>query len=247
MTKRGNCPYRCGFCAKQEFGKSPLRFRTAQNVLGECAILKGRGFGAVAIYDDDVLLDKQRDREIFWGLKELGMPYRCMTRTNLADQADLKMLKDTGCAEVCIGVETADNEIKKVIRKGTTIEQDTLFMQRAKEIGLRVKTYLMIGLPGESRESVRKTQKWLDEVKPDNYDVSVFTPYPGSEIYRNKNNYDIEWNETRLQKIWYSGEAQYSNCAVRTSHLSSGEILKLKKELEANRGKAGTTDYWKPI
>jgi MoaA/NifB/PqqE/SkfB family radical SAM enzyme len=247
MTKRGNCPYRCAFCAKQEFGKSQLRFRTADNVLSEARYLQGKGFGALAIYDDDVLLDKARDREIFQGLKDLGMPYRCMTRTNLADRADLEMLKDTGCAEVCIGVETADNEIKKVIRKGTTIEQDTLFMKRAKEIGLRVKTYLMIGLPGESHESVSKTAKWLARVQPENYDVSVFTPYPGSEIYRNKWKYDIVWDEDELKRIWYSGEAQYGNCAVSTSHLTAGEILELKKDLEQFRGQSGTTDYWCPL
>lgn len=247
MTKRGNCPYRCTFCAKSEM-KSQLRFRNVENVLAECRELQSRGFGAIAIYDDDVLLDRKRDYEIFKGLKELGMPYRCMTRTNLANYDDLKMLKDTGCAEVAVGVESADPFIHNVVcRKGTTIEQDTRFVLDCKKLGLRVKTYLIIGLPGESRESVAKTKAWLEKVKPDNYDVSIFTPYPGSDIYTHKKEYDIDWDEDELKEIWYSGQAQYENCAVRTSHLTSEEILTLKRELEANRGKSGTTDYWKPI
>jgi anaerobic magnesium-protoporphyrin IX monomethyl ester cyclase len=245
MTKRGNCPYKCAFCAKQEDGKSPLRFRTAKNVLQEVRYLKKKGFGAIAIYDDDVLIDKERDYEIFMGLKELGMPYRCMTRTNLANRKNLEFLKATGCAELAIGVETADNNLRKIIRKGTTVEQDTEFVKICRAIGLRIKTYLMIGLPGESKESVIKTFSWLKQAKPDNFDISVFTPYPGCDIYKHKENYDISWDEKELRKIWFSGEAQYGSCAVSTSGLTAQEILELKSLF--NRKEGGTTSYWKPI
>jgi anaerobic magnesium-protoporphyrin IX monomethyl ester cyclase len=248
MTKRGNCPYRCTFCAKSEL-KSQLRFRSPENVLEECRILRDDyGFGAIAIYDDDVLLDRRRDYEIFKGLKKLGMPYRCMTRSNLANYEDLKVLKETGCAEVAVGVESADPFIHNTVcRKGTTIKQDTEFVNNCKKLGLRVKTYLIIGLPSESRQTVELTRKWLEKNQPDNYDVSIFTPYPGSDIYTHKKEYDIDWDEDELKEIWYSGEAQYGKCAVRTSHLTSKEILALKKELEAKRGESGTTDYWKPL
>ncbi len=251
MTKRGNCPYQCTFCAKQETGKSPARFRSAENVLEEVRYLKERfGFGSVAIYDDDVLLDKERDKKIFEGLARLEMPYRCMTRTNLATKEDLKMLKDTGCAEVCIGVETADQYIHdKVIKKGTTLAQDIEFMKNCKELGLRVKVYLIMGLPSESRESIEETREWLRKIRPENFDISIFTPYPGSEIYKSKSNYEIDWDEDYLKEIWFSGEAQYNNCAVWTPFLSSEEILKFKEEIEEEfkRGVGGTTNYWGPV
>jgi len=250
LTKRGNCPFQCGFCAKQEGKKSPLRYHSVENVLNEIKFLKNNfGVGSIAIYDDDVLLDKKRDVEIFKGLFELGMPYRCMTRASLATKEDLKLLKETGCGEIAIGVESADSAILKVINKGITIEQNTEFVKNCKELGLRVKAYLIIGLPGESRETIEKTKKWLREVQPDNFDISVFTPYPGSAIYENKEKYEIDWDEKKLKEIWYSGEAQYGNCAVRTPYLSSEEILKFKKEIEQEfkRGKGGATDYWGPM
>jgi len=249
MTKRGNCPYRCAFCAKQENGKSPLRFRSLQHIMMEVDYLRSRGFGALAIYDDDVLIKKERDVKIFECLKEREMPYRCMTRTDLATKEDLQMLKETGCAEVAVGIETADEKIHRVVNKGTTLEQDSEFMRNAKAVGLRVKAYLMIGLPGESMESVEKTRRWLRVHKPENYDLSIFTPYPGSHIYSNKKLYDIRWDKKRLQKLWYSGAAQYEDCAVSTSHLTSAEIVALKKATDAEfkRGKAGSTSYWKPL
>jgi len=251
LTKRGNCPYQCTFCAKQEGKKSPLRYRTIEHILEEVKFLKNNfGVESIAIYDDEVLLNKKRDFELFRGLAKLGMPYRCMTRANLATKEDLKILKETGCGEIAVGVETADPYIHEtVIKKGTTIQQNTEFVENCKDLGLRVKAYLMIGLPSESKESVEKTKEWLRETKPDNFDISTFTPYPGSPIYEDKKNYEIDWDEKFLREIWFSGEAQYGNCAVSTPYLSSKEILKLKKEIEEEfkRGKGGTTDYWGPM
>jgi len=252
MTKRGNCPYVCTFCAKSEYEKSPLRLRSIENVLKEVKHLKkAYGFGAIAIYDDEVFVgEKERDKTIFRGLSELDMPYRCMTRTNLVTREDIKFLKDTGCSEVCVGIETGDHNIlENIIRKGTTVEQNTLFIQNCRDIGLRVKAYLIIGLPSESEESVNKTRSWLKEAHPNNFDLSIFTPYPGSDIYKNRNNYEISWDENYLRELWFSGKAQYEGCAVSTPSLSSDRILDLKKEIEEefSRGQGGLTEYWGPI
>ena len=67
--------------------------------------------------------------------------------------------------------------------------------------------------------------------------------------YINKEKYDIDWDEAHLRRVWFSGEAQYGDCAVRTSYLSSQEILNLKSgtEAEFKRGEGGSTDYWGPI
>lgn len=251
LTKRGNCPFHCTFCAKQESNKSPLRLRKPEHVLEELLYLKEKfGFGSVSVFDDEIFPNKERDKQIFKGLSELKMPYRCLTRSNLASLKDLIFLKETGCAEVCVGIESIDEYIHdKVIRKGTTIKQDTDFIKNCKDIELKVKAYLIIGLPSESLESVNKTREWLRETKPDNFDVSIFTPYPGSDIYDNKKNYDISWDEKKLRETWFSGKAQYEGCAVSTSHLSSEKIEELKKEIETEfqRGEGGATDYWGPI
>jgi len=87
------------------------------------------------------------------------------------------------------------------------------------------------------------------KAKPDNFDISILTPYPGSDIYDHKEKYDIDWDEEKLREIWFSGEAQYGQCAVHTSALTSEEILYYKQALETefHRGTGGKTSYWGPI
>ena len=261
MTKRGNCPFKCTFCALQEVGISKLRDRSIENVLNEAKHLKDKyGFGSIAIYDDEILLgnrkSKERDKKIFGGLKELDMPYRAMTRANLAGETYeekehyIKMLAETGCGECCIGLESADPFIHEVVvNKLTTIQDHSDFVEISKKYGLRVKTFLMIGLPSESRGSVENTKKWLRQYRPENFDISIFTPYPGAPIYQHKEKFEIDWNQDHLEQIWYSGQAQYDDCAVWTPYLSSKNILEIKEEIqgEFKRGKGGSTDYWGPI
>ena len=250
MTKRGNCPFHCTFCALQNEGVSKLRMRTIDNVVEEAQFLRETyGFGSLAIYDDEVLITKKRDHELFKKLKEIDMPYRCMTRANLADRADIELLKATGCKEICIGLESADPFIHEiVVEKETTIEHHTEFLKNAREVGLRTKVYLIIGMPSESRRTIENTKRWLRQNRPENFDISVFTPYPGAPIYNNKQHYEIDWDQEKLEEIWFSGGAQ-EECAVWTPYLTSKDILEIKAEMEHefNRGKSGVTPYWGPI
>jgi radical SAM superfamily enzyme YgiQ (UPF0313 family) len=173
-----------------------------------------------------------------------------MTRANLATKEDIKFLKSTGCVEICVGVETGDKHIlEEIIRKGVTVEENTSFIRNCEEAGIKTKAYLIIGLPTESEKSVENTRNWLRKSRPDNFDVSVFTPYPGSEIYNKKDNFDIDWDEKVLREMWFSGKAQYEGCAVHTSELSADKIINLKKEIESefSRKKGGSTSYWGPI
>jgi len=157
-------------------------------------------------------------------------------------------MKEYGCVEVAVGVESGDPYIlEKVIKKGTTVEQNTRFIEMCHEVGLNVKAYLMIGLPSESKKSVENTKKWLKSVKPDNYDVSIFTPYPGSEFYENKDLYEVDWDDNNLEKLWAS-DAQYGYSGVWTPYLSAEEIIQLRDEIleEYPRGVGGTTEYYGP-
>jgi len=255
MTSRGNCPFgaggKCRFCSKTQFGpKRPLRFREVDHVLKEAEYLRETyNFASLMLYDDEMLVNKKRDMKIFRGLHDLDIKFRCMTRADLADKHDLEKLKKYGCAELAVGIESGDKYIlEKVINKGITVEKNTQFVKDCHDVGLRVKAYLIIGLPGESRESVENTKKWLREANTDNYDLSIFAPYAGSEIYENSEDYEIFWDDNSLEKIWYTGEAQYGDPGVWTPYLSAEQIRGLRGEIysEFPRSEGGTTSYWGP-
>lgn len=255
VTSRGNCPFgvggHCRFCSKTNLGRSiPLRFRSVENVLEEARILREKyGFKALMIYDDEVMIRKQRDLEIFKGLKQLDIKFRCMTRADLVTKDDLRKMKEFGCVEVCLGAESGDPYIlTEVVNKGTTVEQNTRFVKWCHEVGLKVKAYLIIGLPSESRQSVERTVAWLKETKPDNYDLSILEPYPGSEFYEHKERYEIDWNPDELREAWAKSSPQYGRSVVWTPYLSAGEITKLRDKIlkEIPRGVGGATPYWGP-
>lgn len=256
ITCRGSCPFgmggNCRFCSKTSMGNSQaMRFRSQENVLDEVRILKEQyHFGSVMFYDDEVLINKDRDMGIFKELKKLDIKFRCMTRVDLAEKEDLRKLKDYGCIEVCIGAESGDPYIlEKVVKKGTTVEMNTRFVKWCNELGLNVKAYLIIGLPFESRKSLNNTYEWLKNAKPANYDVSIYAPYPGSEFYDHKEKYEIEWDKEALKKVWYTGEPQYGLPVVWTPYLTSQEIADFRDKInkEFKRGVGGTTLYWGPI
>jgi len=249
MTVRGNCPYNknhCHFCSASNISAAvKLRFRGLESVLTEVKDLKKQGIGALAIYDDEVIINKKRDLKMFRKFKDLDMKFRCMLRANAVTKQELRQIKEYGCVEICIGVESADQGILINIDKGISIEENTRFVEWCHEIGLNVKTYLIAGLPGESFESMGRTRDWLKKTQPDSYDLSTFVPYPGSEIYENRQRFDIKWDEKDLQYLLYHGEPQYGGSICHTSHLSAEEITELKEDIEKEfpRGIGGKIEY----
>lgn len=255
VTSRGNCPFglgdHCRFCSKTNIGRSiPLRFRSAENVLEEAKILRDQyGIRALMIYDDEIMIKKERDLQIFRGLKNLDMKFRCMTRADCVNKEDLQKMKEYGCIEICLGAESGDPYIlEEIVNKGTTVELNSRFIRWCHEVGLKVKAYLIIGLPSESRQSVKRTIAWLKATKPDNYDLSIFEPYPGSEFYEHKERYEIDWNPQELKKAWAKGAPQYDHSPVWTPYLTAEEIPRLRNQIlkEIPRGIGGTTPYWGP-
>ena len=235
MSVRGNCPYNakhCHFCSPSNIGRAgKFRFKNLRRILQEAECLKRKGYEAITLYDDEVMINKQRDLKMFKGFYELGLDFRCMVRANAVNKQDIMKIKDYGCIEVCIGVESADPKILEGISKGVSIEENTRFVNWCHEIKLPVKAYLIAGLPGENRKSLENIRKWLLKTKPDKYDLSTFIPYPGSYIYEKRKEFDISWEEGELENLLYYGEPQYGGALCSTSYLSANEITELKNNI----------------
>lgn len=230
LTSRG-CPFGCNFCANNAWGKS-LRLRTPENVYQELKLLKERyGYGAFMFFDDTMTVNRKRMEGICSLLKELDIIYRCFIRSDTVDRGILEAMKGSGCVEVGVGIESGSPRILKIVNKGETVERNMEAVKLCRAAGLRVKGFFIVGLPGENEESLRETIAFLEEADLDDLDVTVYTPYPGSAIYRDKKRFDIEFQDDYAH-AWFKGRPGNYTTKVSTKALSSADILRYRDLIE---------------
>ncbi len=184
MTSRG-CPHQCIFCDRKVFGNR-TRMRSPKNIVDELeVIIKDYNAKEIKFFDDTFTLNKNRIFEIFKEMKKrnLKFPWSCLTRVNYVDYPLLKAMKKAGCWQIAFGIESGDQRMLDIMKKGTTVEQNRKAVIWAKKAGLNVRAYLVLGIPGETLQSIRKT---IDFTKSLPFDVVTFynlTIYPGNELY----------------------------------------------------------------
>ena len=113
--------------------------------------------------------------------------------TSIATLEQLSKAKETGCLELSVGVETIDEGVMRIINKQWQNQKSIKsFIDNAKKVGIKIKVCLIFGLPGEPRDIVEKTIKFLEETQPDYVSLSGFCPLPGSPIFKDPKKYSIK-------------------------------------------------------
>lgn len=184
LTSRG-CPFKCTFCeTKLTFGRS-IRFYSTERILDELESLIALGYDGFQFYDDTFTANKKRVFKLCQGIIDKGwkIQWMCYTRTNTVNKEILNIMKRAGCYMISFGIETADDDLLKIINKGLTTETNRKGIRLTREAGIQVTATFMIGLPTETREQTMKTiQFTLDE--DINYLIMGITePYPGTEMW----------------------------------------------------------------
>lgn len=186
FTGRG-CPFQCTFCLwPQTFMGRAYRTRSVKNVVDELDYIAEElpEVNEVIIEDDTFTADIKRVREICKEImnRNLDVTWNCQVRA-LLDSETLKLMAKAGCRLVIVGFESADDTLLKNIKKGSSVSDARKFAENAHKAGLLVHADFMIGLPGESRTTIEKTRKLIKEIKPSVLQVSIATPFPGTEFY----------------------------------------------------------------
>lgn len=183
-TSRG-CPYQCSFCDRSVFKRS-FRYNSADYIYRHMKHLRDDfAVRHINIYDDLFTLQRPRIEELcrLLSARPLGIQFNCAVRVGYADDALLTMLKNAGCLMVSLGIESADPEMLERHKAGVTIEEVRETVGRIKACGLRVKGLFMMGLPGETETSIRKTSDFILSLGLDDMNMSKFTPFPGAPIW----------------------------------------------------------------
>jgi hopanoid biosynthesis associated radical SAM protein HpnJ len=183
-TGRG-CRARCTFCLwPQTISGHIYRVRSVENVYEE--MMSARELFPEAkeyFFDDDTFTDNApRAIEIARKIKDLGITWSCNSRANTSADT-LKALKECGLRLLTVGFESGSQTILNNIKKGIRIEQAREFVKATKELGILVHGAFIIGLPGETAQTIEETMRYAVELDLYSIQVSLTAPYPGTEIY----------------------------------------------------------------
>jgi anaerobic magnesium-protoporphyrin IX monomethyl ester cyclase len=186
ISSRG-CPYACSYCDRSVFNRS-FRFNSATYLYEHLRYLRERfGIRHINFYDDQFTFNRKRVEE-FCGMmieRPLGMTFNCAVRAEHIDQELLALMRRAGCWMMSLGIETGDEELLAQHRQNADLDHLAQKIRMIKAAGLRTKGLLMMGLPGETEESIRRSMKYVFSLPIDDFNLAKFTPFPGSPIYEN--------------------------------------------------------------
>lgn len=186
ITTRG-CPMQCSFCSSAAMHGKKIRERSVENIVDEIEYLKTNyDIDTIAFMDDTFTLKKRkvmaicdeilkRNIEIMWG---------CTSRVDTLDEKLLKKMKEAGCITIFIGVESADQQQLDNMCKNTTIAKIENAFKIAHKLKIRTIASVALGMPGDTKEIMNKTVKFVHKLKPNYAIYSLATPYPGTRFYK---------------------------------------------------------------
>ncbi len=183
-TTRG-CPAMCTFCLwPQTHSGHRWRLRSTDDVVNECrwALENFPGLKEIFFDDDTFNYQKARTVELCKKLRDLKFTWSCTSRVT-TDYETLKAMKDAGCRLLIVGYESGDQQILKNIKKGATIDMAQRFTANCHKLGLVVHGDFIVGLPGETRDTIRKTIDFAKRLDVETIQVSLGHAYPGTEFY----------------------------------------------------------------
>lgn len=184
-TGRG-CKSRCTFCLwPQTVGGHRYRTRSPQHVAAEIRLAM-QYFPQVKefFFDDDTFTDDlPRAEAIARELGKLGVTWSCNAKANVPYDT-LKVLRDNGLRLLLVGYESGNQQILHNIKKGMRVEVAREFTKNCHELGIKIHGTFILGLPGETKETIQETIRFAQEINPHTLQVSLAAPYPGTALFK---------------------------------------------------------------
>lgn len=229
-TSRG-CPYSCIFCCKDVFGHK-VRYFSIERIVNEIkGIQEKYGIHAFIFYDDTFALKRERYYPLCEELSKLNITFRCNGDARFNTLEDFKTLYQAGCREIAFGIESGSQKILNIVNKGVTVEQNRNAIKMAKSAGLVVKAFLMIGAPGETRQTVDETKKFIADANPDQFTLFTFVPLPGCKVWNDPGKYGVKIVNPDFRNFFNIAGHNEGGMVCETEELSCEEIRDLREDL----------------
>ena len=250
------CPFGCGFCGgRMSPSLRRIRTRTSANVAQELVhVYEEYGVTGFMFYDDELNVNPKIVElmdAISRAQQTLGVPFRLrgFVKAELFTDEQAAAMVRAGFRWILTGFESGHERILTNIQKRATRDDNTRCMAIAKRHGLKVKALMSVGHPGESHETVRATRDWLLDVKPDDFDATVITTYPGTPYfdeavetsprvwtYTAKSGdrlHSLEVDYAQVAEYYKGVPGEYTSYTY-TDHLSAGELTRQRDWLESD-------------
>lgn len=207
ISSRG-CPYACSYCDHSVFLRT-FRYNSADYLYEHIRFLRQRyGIRHLSFYDDQFTFNRERVAELCHKLiyDSERTTFNCTLRAEHVDDKLLALLKRAGCWMISLGIESGDPEILARHRSSSDVGMLAECIRRIRRHGIRVMGLLMIGLPGETEESVQKSMDFVFSLPINDFNLAKFTPFPGSPIYKNAHDlgeFDEDWDKMDCMNIQF--------------------------------------------
>lgn len=183
ITSKG-CPQKCRFC---ETAQTTVRRYSLDNIEEQLKDITRLDYFGIYIFDDLFTMNNSTAEPVCNMIQDHSLTYRCNGQARLFTKNGpefAQMLKKTGCAEIAFGFESGSQKILDIANKETTVAENYLAVKYAKEAGLHVKGYLMLGLPGETLDTIAETERFIRTSGIDDFQLACFMPYKGTAFRR---------------------------------------------------------------
>ncbi len=222
VTLRG-CPFNCAFCDRDSVGRT-VRYRSVNDVMMEIEYIKKQyGISSFVIYDDIFILDIKRAEELCDRFAAANIEWRCWSRTDILVKGGKRLLKRmmaSGMTQITFGVESGDDKVLELMNKGSTREDNRQALLMCKEAGVPVRCSLMYGNPGESRVSLQNTIDLIEECQPDEWNLAVLIPTPGSPYWNNPEEYPFQYDKDAIIANDFESSNRFGDSGIGTIQVS---------------------------
>ncbi|AXV40743.1 B12-binding domain-containing radical SAM protein [Methanobacterium sp. BAmetb5] len=225
ISGRG-CPMQCSFCASAALHGNKLRMRSAQNVVDEMEhLINDHDAGMIAFMDDTFTLKPSRVAEICDEIikRDLDTYWGCTARADTLSDELLQKLSDSGCITLFLGVESADQQQLDRVNKQITIDKIRQAFKLSRENDIRTIASVVLGMPGDTKDSIERTIKFVRELNPSYALFSLATPYPGTRFYQ-------EAVQDNLIKVKDWSKYTLLSPVLETVDCSLDELKKMQKK-----------------
>ena len=233
FTTKG-CPYKCGYCPyPYGFGKR-LIYRSPARVADDIARLQSEfGVGQILFRDQVFTVNPRHTKAVCEAIIARGIDimWVCETRYDLIDAELLELMWRAGCREIHFGLESADAEMFAAVAKSDgkpSLDRFAEVIALTRRQGMRAHVHLIVGLPDESRTSLRNTARWLRDVRPDSVQLAYFVPYPGTPLFEELR---ASGELGDIDRIDWESFGSFTNPVIPTRHLTIEQVRRGRERL----------------